>query len=331
MFVPDIVCYHSPCDDGWIAAMIAYKFYDEKNLTIPEFVEGNYGNTDKDFWINKVRGKKVLVVDFSFKGSLRKVIETACDSMLILDHHASARNEYGKDVLPLHTDDRSLSVDDAEALIKDTKIVMIMSDEHCGSSMTWDFFFPNISRPELLEYIEDQDLGKRRLPNATSFTYWLRSRTSYKNPENYDFLRSLENENDYHKAMAEGKAVYTYLSLAFETAAQAALVGPATIETGGEELTVGIAFAPYAFASEFATFMVRERKLDAAMVLYPASDLNCGFSIRGRKNDDGSNTNYARLIAESLGGGGHDMAAGANLSLVDGMHLISNIVSAWKN
>lgn len=337
MYKPDVVIYHNPCDDGWVAALIVSKFYAGQSLDDykPEFLEGNYGNKDIDYWVNKVRDKDVLVVDFSFKGAIRKAMETACKSMLILDHHASAREEYGNDVLPLHTEEISLSVDDAETLIKDLKIVMIMSDDHCGSSMAWDFFFPGKSRPELLEYIEDQDLGRRKLPNATSFTYWIRSRTDYQDPSNYQFLDSLEDEADYHEAMAQGKAVYSYLSTAFKQAVATIPVGPAYIDDGDKnnpELTIGIAFSPYQFASELANFMVVERKLDAAIVFYHAANNGCGLSIRGRKNEDGSDTDFARRIATSLGGGGHNMAAGANFTDIEhGLSIISEIIASWND
>ena len=67
-----------------------------------------------------------------------------------------------------------------------------------------------------------------------------------------------------------------------------------------------------------------------ALVFYSGGDLKTGVSIRGSKTEAGLNTNYARLMAESLGGGGHDMASGANWgSYTELTKLIAEITEDW--
>lgn len=329
MYKPDIVIHHAPCDDGWTAAMCVYRYCkeDAKMETMPEFIEGNYSNKDIDYWIDKVRDKNVLVVDFSFKGAIRKAMETACKSMLILDHHASAKQEYGDDVISFE----NKSFVDAPALLEANKIVILMADDKCGSSMAWEFFFPDQDRPEFIDYIEDQDLGKRKLKDATAFTYWLRSQKAYRDPKNYEFLFTFDEEEPYQRAMEEGKTIYRFVEFNLSQAADWAAVGKVEVEGIDRELNIAIAFAPYQFASELANIMVAQRKVDAALVFYSGGDLKTGVSIRGSKTEAGLNTNYARLMAESLGGGGHDMASGANWgSYTELTKLIAEITETWK-
>ena len=331
-WVPDIVIHHFPCDDGWIAAMIVYKYYKTvaKLETMPEFVEGSYSNTNTEFWTDKVRDKNVLVVDFSFKGALRKAIETACASMLVLDHHESAKIEYGEDAVKY--EDSDIKLDEATALVNENKIVTIIADDYCGSSLAWDFFFPDEELPELLEYIEDQDLGKRKLPGATSFTYWLRGRADYRNPSNFAFLDTFAEEEPFRNALAEGKIIYKFVEFNLRLAAEKASVGMVTLdEDTDEEIKVALAFAPYQFASELANILLDVHEIQASLVFYAWDPFTMGVSIRGSKSEAGLNTNYARRIATELGGGGHDMAAGANFKNMEtALEVINAMVEVWR-
>lgn len=327
MFQPDVVLYHSPCDDGSIAAMVVCKFYSQKFPKAEiQYVPANYANADVEYWTNLVREKNVLVVDFSFKGTVRTAMETACANMLILDHHASAEENYGEDVIPF----AGQTIDDAEALLQDNKIVLLYATDRCGASMTWDFFYPDQERPELLDYIEDQDLGRRKLPDATAFTYWLRSRSDYHVPSNFVFLDSFEEDADFQAAINHGKAVYQYVELNLGIAAESAAIGTVSLENPNEDITIAIAFAPYQFASELANIMVETHDIQAALVFYSFPNMAMGVSIRGGKTQAGLQTSYARRIASSLGGGGHNMAAGANFkSVPDALKVVTDIMESW--
>lgn len=329
-YQPDVVIMHFPCDDGWTAALVVQRYLTENKLK-STFAPGNYDNKDDAYWLDLVRGKNVLVVDFSFKGPLRKKLETACESMLILDHHASAKIEYGSEARSFDEYIKQANYfEGIRADLEDDKIIMLLADDKCGSSMAWAFFFPNKKRPKLIDYIEDQDLGKRQLDNATSFTYWLRSQEQRKNHNNIEFLDILDDPDDLVGCFEQGNAVYRFVKTALGNAAKTVSIGPVNLEDGNEEIQIAVSYCPYELASEFANIMVETYpKIMAAMVFYHLPQNKIGVSIRGQKVK-GKNTTYARRLATALGGGGHDMAAGASLdSIREFIALLDSLTEDW--
>ena len=46
MYTPDVVCTHFPCDDGSMAAIVVSKYIADNKLPEPEYLPGDYANTD---------------------------------------------------------------------------------------------------------------------------------------------------------------------------------------------------------------------------------------------------------------------------------------------
>ncbi|HZS43404.1 MAG TPA: hypothetical protein VFA52_04435 [Candidatus Paceibacterota bacterium] len=82
----DIIIYHNNCPDGFSAAYVAKMKYPEAEL-----LPLDYG-TEPPY--NRVSGRDVLVVDFSWRKreQNRKLAELS-KSFLILDHHKTAQAE----------------------------------------------------------------------------------------------------------------------------------------------------------------------------------------------------------------------------------------------
>lgn len=81
---PDIMIYHANCADGFGAAWAAWMRWG----SAIEYVPCSYGQNPPD-----VRGKHVLIGDFSFKRSQLDAMLTEAASVVILDHHKTAEAE----------------------------------------------------------------------------------------------------------------------------------------------------------------------------------------------------------------------------------------------
>lgn len=137
--------YHGNCADGFTSAWVVRKALGEGI----HFHAGVYQDAPPD-----VRGKDVLMVDFSYKRPVLEEIREDAASVLVLDHHKTA-----------------------QADLQDLPGVQTVFDmERSGARITWDYFFPGQKPPQLLLHIEDRDLWrfalrKTREIQASVFAY----------------------------------------------------------------------------------------------------------------------------------------------------------------
>ena len=83
---PDIVCHHAHCSDGFGGAFAAWKRWGD---TL-EFIPCQYGEAPP---LERIAGKHVLMVDFSYKRAEMDAIGGTVKSMVVLDHHRTAQRE----------------------------------------------------------------------------------------------------------------------------------------------------------------------------------------------------------------------------------------------
>jgi oligoribonuclease NrnB/cAMP/cGMP phosphodiesterase (DHH superfamily) len=86
------------------------------------------------------------------RDELARLAET-CAQIVVLDHHVTARDRLTRD---------AGLVDAVEA----EGHVLHFDLDHSGAVLAWQFFRPDASLPELLRYVEDQDLWNWRLPDS---------------------------------------------------------------------------------------------------------------------------------------------------------------------
>lgn len=128
--------YHANCADGFGGAFAAHVLLGDK----AKYIACGYGNPPPD-----VKGKNVAIVDFSFKrATLEKMIEDS-NSLIVLDHHPTAQ-------------------EDLEGL-EEARFDMNKS----GAMLAWEWFHAGYPPPLLLEYIQDGDLWKKEMPDASAF------------------------------------------------------------------------------------------------------------------------------------------------------------------
>ena len=132
----NILCiYHANCVDGFTAAWVVHRALGKD----VEFFPGVHMTPPPD-----VRGKDVVLVDFSYKRPIMEKIVADANSVLILDHHKTAAEDL-KDLPGAH---------------------VIFDMNRSGARITWDYFFPAEAPPPLLLIVEDRDLWRFAIPKA---------------------------------------------------------------------------------------------------------------------------------------------------------------------
>lgn len=133
----DLVIYHFECSDGFGAAFSAWKLLGDRALYFP----AKYGEPPPD-----VKGKNVVVLDFSYDNATTKRLISESKNFLVIDHHKSAMIEL-HDVSCTHFD-----------------------MNHSGAMLAWKFFHPGKDVPRMIKFIEDRDLWKWEIPYSKEFS-----------------------------------------------------------------------------------------------------------------------------------------------------------------
>lgn len=132
----DFVIYHAGCTDGFGAAFSAWKLLGDRAT----YHAAKYGEKPPE-----VKGKNVVVLDFSYDNATTKKLMKEADGFLVIDHHKSAMIEL-HDVTCTHFD-----------------------MNHSGAMLAWKFFHPGKEPPRMIKHIEDRDLWKWEIPYSKEF------------------------------------------------------------------------------------------------------------------------------------------------------------------
>ena len=166
------VIYHADCTDGFGSAYSAWKLLGNR----AEYYPCKHGQEPPD-----VKGKNVVILDFSFSNTItKKMIEEAND-LMVIDHHKSA-------VVELHD-------------ISNTIFDMSKS----GATLAWDFFHPGKEAPKFIQYITDRDLWKWELPYSKEF-----SAAFDMVPFEFEEFEKFEDDSVFDDAVKRGSYILAY-------------------------------------------------------------------------------------------------------------------------
>lgn len=214
------IIYHAGCVDGLVAAWAAKHSIDPAAPV--ECIPAQYGSEPPN-----VAGRDVIIVDFSYPRVALVRMAGEARSIVVLDHHKTAREAL--DGLPFCTFDM----------------------ERSGAGLAWDILNPGQPRPWIVDYAEDRDLWRWALPDSREVNAWLQSLPLT--------LGAVDDANDAGRdaALHAGRAVTLsqrrYIDLA-KSGARMAMVGafgPVPVVNAGSfcvsevvgELAAGHAFA----------------------------------------------------------------------------------------
>lgn len=295
------VLYHGNCPDGCGAALAAYcamgDFAGIDGASFPvEYIPVSYGKAPPEI----EPGSNVFVVDFSYpRATLEKLGCEVCNQLVVLDHHATAK-------------------DDLEGLPG-----CHFDMEKSGAVLAWEYFYPNKPVPLFMLYLQDRDLWRFKLAQSREVSAAI---GSY--PMDFRIWRNwLDEEQETIEALAlEGQTclrlknqqvqnmVKHHRRATLDGKHKAIKFDPRAAE--GEANGFGVSeqfpdlwFCPVSNASVFFSEVgeaLLELYPDAPFAAYycDRSDGKQQWGLRSRSSFDCS------VIAKAFGGGGHKQAGG---------------------
>lgn len=278
MFNPQVCLYHANCVDGFGAAFAIWLRYGDNNV---RYIPVSYG--DEPPW-PEITGRRVAIVDFSYKRDVMTRIMALAESVLVLDHHKTAEAEL-KD-LSCNTTGGPPGCPVAE----------VYFDVKCsGAVMTWDYFHGPGPVPTFFKLIQDRDLWTKNFEGVDDFHMALQSY-----PKDFDTWYRLYAQ-PIAFLMDEGKTIQRY----FRTLVDYHKAMPHLAHFGS--FSVPAVNAPAYVASEVAGELAVNHPFAG---VYSINQDKAFWSLRSR--GDGQDVSE---IAKWFGGGGHRNAAGFSIPL----------------
>ncbi len=254
---PTVVLYHADCADGFGAAWALWKKYPDAHYLPVEHGQRPPSGLDK---------AHVVMVDFSYPREVIERLAESTASFRILDHHVTAQAALAG--LPYAYFDMTKS----------------------GAVLAWEWAHPE-PVPWLLQYIQDKDLWKWRLPNSREINAALAS---------YPFDFQVWDGLTQDTLEVEGRAILRREDVLITKIVEESIL----VDFEGE--TVPAVYSPV------MTSQIGERLCQGFpfCIIWHQRDGRRCFSLRSK-----SGTVDVSAIAARHGGGGHVNAAGFSIPL----------------
>ncbi len=269
-----LVVFHAHCADGFCSAWIAHQIYGDT----ADYVPAQYGDDPPD-----VRGRKVYILDFSFKRDvLSKMVADANGDLTILDHHQTAQAALAG------------FADECQSnSIGHPTVVFDMGKS--GGRLTWEHFHPGKKSPWLVDFTEDRDLWNWNLDKSKEINAFLGSL-----PRTFEMWDALASNDVNSKAwlqwIDQGAAILRYQDQLVDAICATAR----EVKIGGYKI---LAANTSVLFSEVAGKLAEGRPFGAAW--FQKSNRIYQFSLRS--SSDGVDVSD---VAKYYGGGGHQHSSG---------------------
>jgi len=255
----DYVIYHANCSDGFGARFAAELLLGSRAT----YFAAKHGEQPPD-----VSGKNVAIVDFSYDNTTTKRMIEEANTLIVLDHHRTALVE-----------------------LSDIPNVRFDMDKS-GAVLSWEFFHPGQQPPRFLEYIQDRDLWRWKLPYSKEFASAF-DMVDFSYEEYEKFLTDSAVDN----AQERGAYILAYSKTVISKIAKQAVPR----KMGGKDTLV---VNSSHWMSEIGAAL--SPKCDFAVIWYYDHDTRqAKVSLRAHHEDADVSE-----IAKRYGGGGHRKAAG---------------------
>lgn len=298
-----LVIYHGNCPDGFTAAWVAARALGDVDLFAASY------NTEPPY--DLARGRPVWIVDFSYpRTMLEKLYQVSgegdwaqpieCAHLWVIDHHKTAQADLAG--LPYCTFDMNRS----------------------GAGLTWDHFHPGEPRPWIVDYVEDRDLWRFKLPDSEAVGLFIRSAPHELSA--WDEMAALPLAG----ALAQADGCKRYLDHYVRDALrQAYIVDLDWCDSDEPDDFKALRWTKTVCINVCYTGV--SDVLNAALIAYPDAQMALGWhiaadgqlncSLRSRQDFDCS------VFARALKGGGHAQASGFRLPFNPGPGLCGAILN----
>lgn len=279
----NFIIYHDPCCDGFGSAWSGYiweklnrsnlsrEVDDQKNRIT--FYPGRHTNILNDDVINVVdKNTNVLIIDYCYDRDYLLELKNKCNKILVLDHHETSMKKVG----------------DLEYCYFDMN--------KSGCILAWEYFFPSEQPPMFLQYIQDRDLWRWKLPYSREFTTAFYSLVPFDFNEYTNYYKNLDLID---KMIGQGTTLLQEI-----TNESIQIANQCQVITTNENKTVALV-SSNKHISEIGEILAK--KYDYGFI-YFETDGVYKFSIRSDYTKN--HTNHSGNLANLLGGGGHPSASG---------------------
>ena len=271
--------FHAGCPDGFGAAWAVWRVWGDDARYIPR------GHED-DFDPHRFDGELVVFADISVRNASLLEVARVAAQLVVLDHHLTARDHFASDP-------------GVENAIVEMGHVVHFDLNHSGAVLSWNHFHPGEPPPDLLRYVEDQDLWNWKLPRSREVNAAIGS---------YDrefAIWSRLAERPIEDLAREGAPIVRTNKIEVKRA----LRNAHPIAIGNERIeAVNALHQRAAVGHELAK---RKRYEKAWGLVYRISGTHVDCSIYSTGDLDVS------AVATRFGGGGHRNAAGFSIPLAD--------------
>ncbi len=138
--------FHAGCPDGFGAAWSVWRAWGDDARYVPR------GHEDA-FEADAFAGDLVAIVDISLSNTRLRALSDVAGRIVVLDHHVTARDALAADPT-------------LQAELESAGHLVHFDLSHSGAVLAWRHFHPDEPVPELLAYVEDQDLWAWKLPSS---------------------------------------------------------------------------------------------------------------------------------------------------------------------
>jgi oligoribonuclease NrnB/cAMP/cGMP phosphodiesterase (DHH superfamily) len=141
------VCFHhAGCPDGFGAAWAVREAWGDAAEYRPR-------GHDDSLDAAELAGAEICFVDIAPPNNGLRALMAAARRVVVLDHHVTSRDRYEADT----------ALKDAVA---ESPHTVHFELEHSGAVLAWRHFHPERPTPDLIAYVEDQDLWNWKLPRS---------------------------------------------------------------------------------------------------------------------------------------------------------------------
>ena len=269
--------YHAGCPDGFGAVWSVWRAWGDSGVYIAR-------THDEPLPMDRLEGALVVFVDISVDNRQLSELCDVAGQILLLDHHITAQNRYQSNTALVNR-------------IEDAGHEVHFDLAHSGAVLAWNYFHPDEPVPDLLAYVEDQDLWNWKLEGSEAVNATI---ASY--PRTFEVWNALS-DGGHERLIEEGEPIVRANRIEVErnlNHASTICIGNDRIEAvnasvnrsaTGHELAKRAIYGP----SWGCVYRLKGKQVHAT--LYSIGDLDIS------------------KVATDLGGGGHRNAAGFTVSL----------------
>jgi oligoribonuclease NrnB/cAMP/cGMP phosphodiesterase (DHH superfamily) len=310
----EICFYHKNCIDGTMSAALLREYKDKSIVFIAlshgTSVENALSSAFSKYDIKNIY--KIWFLDIAPKKDDLSYLKSLNTEVIIIDHH--------KTTAQLISEFTGKPIEEDKPIRIDYDFISFIYDPlESGASLTYKTITNNDQIPAIIDIVKDKDLWLWRYENTDEINDFLYMYTN--NPEQMrEFLHK-----DLQEIASQSKVLSQYKNFNVARLKESWLSAPLYVEIKDtstslprstsmpQSITIPAVNTPV-YQSEIGNLIAKEYGL-ACMFYITGNFVKLSFRSEQPKLDELGLKINARSVAESLGGGGHDHAAGAIMDI----------------